>query len=160
MRRKIELGIVTLGFMAGIASAQDAGLPIKIAADQVEVDQQANTSTYSGNVTLTQGDLKLEASALKVFLDARRLGRIEASGEPARIQTLTPDRQPVTGSARSVQYQAASGELLLLGDGLLDQAGNTIRNDRIEFNLNTRQLRAGGQQAKQRVEVILQPPAQ
>ncbi|MGF1546560.1 MAG: lipopolysaccharide transport periplasmic protein LptA, partial [Thiotrichales bacterium] len=152
--------LLALTLATGIALAQDVGLPISIAADAVEVDQRANTSTYAGNVLLTQGELKLEASQLKVYLEDRRLGRIEASGTPARIRTATPEGQVVTGSARAIHYLSAKGELQLLGDGMLDQAGNTIRNDRIEFNLNTRRLRAGGEQSKQRVEVILQPPAQ
>ncbi len=157
--RRSRLTPLLLSVLLGVAHAQDAALPVKISADQVEVDQKNGVSIYSGNVQLSQGELTLDAARVRVQLKDRRLDQIEASGQPARIRTVMQDKQPVEGSARTINYQAATGQLQLLGDGRLNQAGNTIQNDRIDFNLNTRQLKAGGADAKQRVEVILQPPA-
>ncbi len=142
---------------AQAATARSA--PVRILADQAEVDKRSQTSTYSGHVELTQGELRLEANRLVVTAPGGRLQRVEAEGAPARIRAVTADGRPVTGSARRLRYDPVRGELVLLGDGRLTQDGNTIHNDRIVFDLASGRLRAGGEGSGSRVEVILQPPA-
>ena len=134
--------------------------PVKISADMVEVDQKSQSSTYSGNVILRQGDMRLTAETVKVNADRGKLSAIKAMGHPAEFRSVSEDGTPVRGQADVVQFKARAEILLLVGEGKLTQGGNTIENDRIEFNLRTGNLKAGGRQAKGRVEVILQPAEQ
>lgn len=155
--------LLTLAAPLGAAPAtSDAAArvaPVHILADQAEVDKKAQTSTYTGHVELTQGELKLQAERLVVTAPGGRLRQVEASGHPARIEAVMADGRHVAGSARELRYDPAKGELVLRGDGRLTQDGNTIRNDRIVFDLASGRLRAGGHGSGSRVEVILQPPA-
>ncbi len=43
--------------------------PIDIAADKVSADLAAKTVTYTGNVVVTQGDIRMHANAMKVNTD-------------------------------------------------------------------------------------------
>ena len=141
-------------------AADDAKLPIKILADQVEVDPNKNISVYSGNVELQQGQMKLTADSLTATVKQGQLDRLEAKGRPARFNSVLSDGRPVLGEASSIDFQAVNEILLLKGDGLLKQGGNSINNGRIEFNLKTGHFNAGGKGAKGRVEVILQPASE
>ncbi len=138
----------------------NAKLPIKILADEVEVDPNKNISIYSGNVELRQGEMSLTSSSLTATVKNGQLDRLEARGNPARFSTVLSDGRPVLGEAASIDFNAAKEILLLKGDGLLKQGGNSVNNDRIEFNLKTGHFSAGGKESKGRVEVILQPASE
>lgn len=133
---------------------------VRISADMVEVDQKTQSSSYSGNVILSQGAMRLTAETVQVNTEDGKLSVIEARGRPARFQSTSEDGTPVQGQADLVTFRARVEVLLLVGDGKLTQGESKIQNDRIEFNLRTGNLKAGGSKAKGRVEVILQPAEQ
>ncbi|HBS26286.1 MAG TPA: lipopolysaccharide transport periplasmic protein LptA [Gammaproteobacteria bacterium] len=141
-------------------SATNAKLPIKILADEVEVDPNNNISVYSGNVELRQGEMSLTADSLTASVKNGQLNRLEARGKPARFSAVLSDGRPVLGEATSIDFKAAKEILVLKGEGLLKQGGNSINNDRIEFNLKTGHFNAGGKESNGRVEVILQPASE
>jgi lipopolysaccharide export system protein LptA len=131
--------------------------PVRISADRVEVNQKTFSSTYRGNVKLTQGALRLNADLLQVYTKNGTLQRLKAEGNPAHFTAPLEDKSLATGEASTVNLNSSKGILLLMGHAKLTQMGNTIHNDRIEYNLNTGNLKAGGKHSKKRVEVILQP---
>ena len=131
--------------------------PVKILADVVEVNQKNLSSTYRGNVKLTQGAMQLKADKLQVYTKNGALQRLKAEGNPAHFTAPLRDKSLATGEASIVNLNSGKGILLLTGNAKLTQMGNTLHNDRIEYNLNTGNLKAGGKNSKNRVEVILQP---
>lgn len=131
--------------------------PVKISADSLDLDQKNQSTTYSGNVLLTQGEMKLTAESLTVFVKDNKLGRIEAQGDPAHFESRLKDGTAVNGEANHIEFDSAAGLLKLLGNGKLTQGGNRIENDYIEYDLNKGNLSAGGNKAKKRVEVTFQP---
>ena len=149
----------TLGFMlfALTAQAAEKPQPVKILADGVEVDQKTLSSTYRGNVELTQGAMQLKADKLQVFTKNGILQRLKAEGKPAHFTAPLQDKSLASGEASIVNLDSGKSILLLTGNAKLTQMGNTIHNDRIEYNLKTGNLKAGGKHSKKRVEVILQP---
>lgn len=139
------------------AGAATSSEPVKISADSLELDQKSQTTTYSGNVLLTQGKMKLTADALKVSVSNGKLGEIESQGNPTIFQTVLDDGTTVRGEARTIVFDSAAGRLTLTGNGRLSQGGNMIENDYIAYVLKTGALKAGGKHSKKRVEVIFQP---
>ena len=148
---------LALTLLALTTQAAETLQPVKILADRVEVNQKTLSSTYRGNVELTQGAMQLKADKLQVFTKNSVLQRLEAEGKPAHFTAPLQDKSLATGEASVVNLNSSKGILLLTGDAKLTQMGNTIHNDRIEYNLNTGNLKAGGKNSKKRVEVILQP---
>ena len=146
-----------LTLFALTVQAAETPQPVKILADGVEVNQKTLSSTYRGNVELTQGAMQLKADKLQVFTKNGVLQRLKAEGKPAHFTAPLQDKSLATGEASVVNLNSSKGILLLTGDAKLTQMGNTIHNDRIEYNLNTGNLKAGGKNSKKRVEVILQP---
>ncbi len=148
---------LTLTLLALTTQAAETLQPVKILADGVDVNQKTLSSTYRGNVELTQGAMQLKADKLQVFTKNGVLQRLKAEGKPAHFTAPLQDKSLATGEASVVNLNSSKGILLLTGDAKLTQMGNTIHNDRIEYNLNTGNLKAGGKNSKKRVEVILQP---
>jgi len=156
MRASRFIPLVLISF-ALHAQAAETPQSVKILADSVEVNQKTLSSTYRGNVELTQGAMQLKADKLQVFTKNNALHRFEAEGKPALFSAPLQDKSLATGEASTINFNARKGVLLLTGNARLTQMGNTIQNDRIKYNLNTGNLKAGGKNSKKRVEVILQP---
>lgn len=155
--RSILLFFLVLALPLVAASAPAQKSPVRITADSLALDQKEQSTTYIGNVVLTQGPMTLTADSLKVFVDNGKLGRIEASGDPARFETTLEDETLVKGEADRIVFDSANGLLTLIGDGRLSQGQNRIENDYIRYNLRNGNLKAGGEKARKRVEMIFHP---
>jgi len=155
--RRILLLISCLLLPLTAVGAVTSSEPVKISADSLDLDQKSQTTTYSGNVLLTQGKMKLTADSLKVFVSNGKLGKIESHGNPTIFQTVLDDGTTVRGEAKTIIFDSAAGRLTLTGNGKLSQGGNMIENDHITYDLKTGALKAGGKHSKKRVEVIFQP---
>ncbi len=153
---RIILVVLSL-LLTSLTLAAPSVAPVKISADSLELDQKQQTTTYSGNVLLTQGDMRLTADSLKVSVVDGKLGKIESRGKPTRFESHLDDGTLVRGEATAITFDSRAGLLVLAGNGKLTQGRNLIENDHIEYNLNTGSLKAGGKQSKKRVEVIFQP---
>ncbi len=154
---RLRLLLLSLSLLLPAAVQAASAPPVKISADSLELDQKAQSTTYSGNVLLTQGEMKLTAESLTVFVTDGKLGSIEARGNPARFDTRLDDGTNVSGEAGKIRFDSSAGLLTLIGSGKLTQGRNRIENDYIEYDLNRGNLKAGGSKAKKRVEVIFQP---
>ncbi len=54
--------------------------PINIAADKWQADLKVNSLTYTGNVVVTQGDIRMRADVMKVNTDKGKAQTITATG--------------------------------------------------------------------------------
>lgn len=135
----------------------DAQLPVQISADSLVLNQKNQSTTYRGNVVLTQGEMTLNAEELTVFTQEAKLLRIEMKGSPATLRTTLEDGKPVSGQGNSITFYSDKGLLILEDNAALNQQGNTIASATIEYNLNDGNLSAGGEKTKSRVEVTFQP---
>ena len=44
----------------------DVSQPVQVVADQLSVNQTDGTASFSGNVVITQGDMRLQAGAVTI----------------------------------------------------------------------------------------------
>jgi lipopolysaccharide export system protein LptA len=66
---------------ASLLGSHNTSQPIDIAADKVTADLNAKTVTYTGNVVVTQGEIKMHADAMKVNTDNGKAAQnIQATG--------------------------------------------------------------------------------
>jgi lipopolysaccharide export system protein LptA len=163
---------LALACSATAAAAQglrhDSNLPIEITADQLEVAQNDNLATFTGNVDAVQGDLVLSADRLRVYYygnDQQRpagasssIRRIEADGN---VFVSSPSQ---TAQGKEGVYDVASNQLSLDGSVVLTQGDNVIRGDRMEVDLVSGQSRvlaavpsSAGGEPPQRVRAIFTP---
>ncbi|WP_104491395.1 lipopolysaccharide transport periplasmic protein LptA [Paracoccus denitrificans] len=138
-----------LGQTAGFGNAQDIKQPVEVTADALTVDQKTGQATFSGNVLIGQGAMRLSADSVTVTYaqgDQRRISALHAEGNV----TLASGED--AAEAQAADYDVETGTIVLTGDVLLTQGGNLLAGDKVTVNLESGTANASG-----RVRSVLQP---
>lgn len=134
--------------------AADRTQPISVSADQGTANFETETAVYSGNVVVTQGDLRLRAETLTIKAPKGAIATIEADGGIV----LTSKSGDATASRAT--YDVPARRVTLSGNVVLTQGENVLRGNLLTVNLDSgvAELTASG--ANGRVEGLFLPPAE
>jgi lipopolysaccharide export system protein LptA len=126
-------------------TAHDTALPIEIAADALEVQQEKQIAVFSGNVDAQQGNIKLRADRIWVHYQgdadadaAQAISKIDAEGQvffSSGAETAEGDQGT---------YDVDNGVITLTGEVVLTQGYNVIKGNRVVFDLTTGQSTMDG----------------
>lgn len=110
---------------------QDTTLPVQVAADQLAVNNADGSAVFSGNVVVTQGEMKLAAGEVRVTYGtkANEIQELVASG--GVVVTNLGD----AAEAQEAVYTVDSGVIVLTGDVLLTQGGSAMAGQRLTIDL-------------------------
>ena len=127
----------------------DPTLPVEVTSETFSVNQTDGTATFSGDVVIAQGEMRLSAAEVRVEYatgDQRRIDRLIATGGV----TLASGKD--AAEAREAEYSVAEGVVILRGDVLLTQGPNAISGQVLTVDLAT-----GTGKMEGRVRTILNP---
>lgn len=126
---------------------QDPSAPVEVSADGLDVNQSNGTATFTGNVVIGQGQMRLSAQRVLVVYqkDSQKIERLEARGGV----TLVSGQE--AAEAASADYNIDRGVIVMTGNVLLTQGPSALSADKM-----TVQLRDGTAQMSGRVKTILQ----
>ena len=133
--------------------------PITIEADRATLSEKQGISTYTGNVVLTQGGIKINADKVIVHHEEGKLTHVTAVGEPVQYyqQGEIPEHD-IHGEAKTMEYFADEQRLLLLDSAKLTQGGNAFSGNRIEYDTQREVVTAAvAESGEERVQVTIQP---
>jgi len=122
---------------AAAAPAPDAGLgldssqPIAVNADSFLADLKNETGTYTGNVIVTQGQVRLHADEVTVHAPGGRAARMEATGN---VVVDSPSGQAVGDSG---SYDVPQQTIRLTGNVVLTKDANVMRGNALEVSMAT-----------------------
>lgn len=129
----------------------DSTLPVEVTADQLEVNQQAGTAIFSGNVLVGQGSMRLSANRVEVSYAG-------SNGDPTgRISNMvaTGNVLLVNGAeaaeAQKAVYAVDRGSIVMSGSVLLTQGQNALSGELFVVDLGSGTGRMEG-----RVKTIFQ----
>jgi len=135
----LAVGLALLAASAGAQEAkiafgdlnQDTSLPVQVQADELAVNNADGTAVFSGNVVVTQGEMKLAAGEVLVRYgaDQKEIESLIASGG------VTVTNLGDAAEAREAVYTIASGQIVLTGDVLLTQGPSAMAGQRLTINL-------------------------
>lgn len=113
------------------ALEQDTTLPVEVNADQFAVNNADGSAVFSGNVVVTQGEMKLSAAKIQVNYgtDRKSIDQLIASG--GVIVTNLGD----AAEAREAIYTIETGMIVLTGDVLLTQGPSAMAGQKLTINL-------------------------
>ena len=143
---KTVVGVFLCLVTAGIAQTtevalgglkQDSSQPVQVAADQLKVDQANGSATFTGNVIITQGTLKLSADQVDVEYLAGQsgaTGKINRMIAAGNVLLVTPTE---AAQAEQAVYTVASSEIVMTGDVVLTQGASALSGQKITVNLVT-----------------------
>lgn len=137
----------------------DTNQPINIVSDNQSLDMDNNVVTFTDNVLITQGSIKITASKVIITRPAENSGKkdkVEAFGNPVTFHQMLDNGKPVDGKANQVHYDLSDEFLTLKGNAELKQLDSKMNSDFITYDVKKQQLKANGS-AKSRVKTVLIP---
>jgi lipopolysaccharide export system protein LptA len=110
---------------------QDTSLPVEVGADQLAVNNADGSAVFSGNVVVTQGEMKLAAGEVRVKYGADQNDIEELVASGGVIVTNLGD----AAEAEEAVYTIASGQIVLSGNVLLTQGPAAMAGQKLTINL-------------------------
>jgi lipopolysaccharide export system protein LptA len=119
----------------------DPNAPINVSADKFVADSNAKTGTWTGNVIVTQGDIRLRANAVRLNVTGKdnKPDKIFASG---KVVMDSPNSGTVTGD-KGV-YDVVAHTVTMTGKVILTRDKDVMRGDQLTVNLDTGVATLGG----------------
>jgi lipopolysaccharide export system protein LptA len=133
----------------------NADEPINVSADAFLADIKGKTGTYSGNVIVTQGSLRLRADKVRVNVVENKPDKIEATGH------VVFDSNSGTAQGDVGVYDVGPRTITLNGHVVLAKDKNVMRGTTLVVNLITgaATLQSKGANGG-RVQGLFTPPPQ
>jgi lipopolysaccharide export system protein LptA len=163
----ILAGLTSLSFTTLVfAEAADRDKPIDLEADSVKVDDAKQTSTYSGNVILTQGTLIIHADKLIVREDKEGFQHSTSLGNPTTFkQKREGKNEYMEGSAQRIEYDGRMDKVQLYTKAWVKRGEDIVHGDYIMYDASAEyaEVIGGGANAATsatptgRVRAIIQP---
>lgn len=139
----LSLAFVSAG---AVALSTDKDQPIEIEADNAQLDDTAGVTTYTGNVVVVQGSIRMTGDTLTVFYTPdRQIKEARLDGRPARFRQR-PDRRDVDdeGEAIRVRYYASQDLLVLRDRAKLTQGERSFSGAEITYDTERSLIKAHG----------------
>lgn len=147
-----------LPFGSAQALPSDQSQPVSLEADRATYNERTGITTYTGNVLITQGSIRIEADSIVVNLTRERsIKDAVAKGRPARFQQqISSDKGIARGEGQAITYDAEAGILTLTGNALLTQDGAKFSGNSIRYSITQGDVEAQGN-AQNRVKIVIPP---
>jgi lipopolysaccharide export system protein LptA len=110
---------------------QDTTLPVEVKAESLTVNQTDGSATFTGNVLVGQGEMRLAAQTVRVeyAADGKSIAKLHATGG---VTLASP-----TDAAESNEavYAVDAGTVLMTGNVLLTQGASAIAGQKLLIDL-------------------------
>ncbi|HTP76744.1 MAG TPA: LptA/OstA family protein [Rhizomicrobium sp.] len=146
---------------ASLLSHHDANQPIAVSADNFVAEKNPATAggitgTYSGNVIITQGDIRMRSDTVRILVADNKPQKIFFNGN------VVVNSASGTATGDSGVYDVVPRLVTLSGHVVLTKEKNVMRGAQLTVNLVTgiAQLGGGANGTRGRVQGLFTPPPQ
>ena len=130
--------------------SEDTKEPIMTSSDQMTVDNELSQAELIGNVEIVQGDLLLYADYVRITY-SKGQSKIDALFARDNVILISGEDR---ATASEADYNLKRGTIVMTGNALVRQDGNTVSADRAEFDIDS-----GAASMSGRVKsVLITPP--
>lgn len=160
------LAAVSVAAAPALAERGDREKEIVVGADRLTADDANRTSTFEGNVVVTQGTMRMTAGRVVVREDAQRHKYYVASGAPVTFrQKRDKVDEWVEGFAERAEFDDRDDVLKLFNKARVKSNQNEITGDFISYDMKREVAEVSGAPPGKapppnagRVKVIILPP--
>jgi lipopolysaccharide export system protein LptA len=162
-QRLLLAALALLFSCVAFAERADREKPIDLEADNVIVNDAKKTSTYTGNVILTQGTLIIHADKLVVREDADGFQHSTSYGNPTTFrQKMEGKDEYMQGSAQRIEYDGRMDKVQLYTKAWVKRGEDIVNGEYIMYDAGAEYAEViGGTQTttapKGRVRAVIQP---
>ena len=159
----LSLG-AALGSVSAWALPNDQQQPIRIQADDAQLDDKNGIATYTGDVIITQGSMKITGNTVTITRSATGdIDVVTSVGNLAYFEqqqsAANPDK--MKGWGVTIQYQSQKDLVILTDRAKVESEGNTTEGEKIVYNTQTQVATAGRggnvTTPRQRIDMVIQP---
>jgi lipopolysaccharide export system protein LptA len=125
--------------------------PVNIDAAKLDYFDKEQKLVYTGNVIATQGESKLQAGTLIIYLTPQEAtataGVPSSSSQVRRMEALGPVTivsKDQIGTGDSGIYEKSENKVYLIGNVTLTQGPNVTKGDKLIYDLTTNQAAVTG----------------
>ncbi len=141
-----------------LALPTDRNQPIHVSADTATIDDNTGITTYSGNVEIAQGSLKINARHVDLHRSESGVSRILATGDVKLEQQAAKDKPVTNAYGERMDYQVNRQEITITGKARVVQQKDTFTGQKIVYNLDKSLVNASsGEGGQGRVQMVIQP---
>lgn len=110
---------------------QDTTLPVEVKAESLTVNQTDGSATFTGNVLVGQGEMRLAAQTVRVeyAADGKSIAKLHATGG---VTLASPTDAAELNEA---VYAVDAGTVLMTGNVLLTQGASAIAGQKLLIDL-------------------------
>jgi lipopolysaccharide export system protein LptA len=143
-----------------VMGQHDNNAPIDISSDSFQADLNGKTGTWTGNVIVVQGDMKLRANTVRMTTVNGKADKVMANGN---VVVDSPRSGTATGD--NGVYSVVPRTVLLTGNVVLKKGKDVMQGAQLTVNLATGQAVLGGgvkgqTQTSSRVKAVFTPNSQ
>ncbi len=143
--------LLSLGAALGSASAwalpNDRDQPIRIQADDAQLDDKNGVATYKGDVIITQGSMKVTGNTVTITrTPSGDIDVVTSVGNLAYFEQLQTagDTKPVQGYGVTIQYHASQDRVVLIDRAkVVDKDNNVTQGEKIVYDTVKKLASAG-----------------
>ena len=165
MRRGLALAFAIACALPAWGERGDREKEIVVGADRLTADDANRTSTFEGNVIVTQGTMRMTAAQVTVKEDAERHKFYVANGAPVTFRQKRDNvDEYVEGFAERAEFDDRNDVLKLYNNARVKSNQNEITGDFISYDMKREVAEVSGAPPgkaaapNSRVKVIIIPP--
>lgn len=132
------LFLLTGLIVAQLSWAQDnpyQQLPINLQADAGEFDANTGIATYTGNVSISQGDMHLKGDKVVIRLSDGEVATLEAWGNLASFRYVPQGEPPIDGKGEYMKYNVSASTVEISKQAHVKQGANETKGERLTYHL-------------------------
>ncbi|WP_166360780.1 lipopolysaccharide transport periplasmic protein LptA [Pseudomonas akapageensis] len=167
--------VKTLPFLLGLSAAlgsvsawalpTDRDQPIRVQADDAQLDDKQGIATYKGDVIITQGSMMIKGSTVTITrAPGGDIDVVTSVGNLAYFEQQQSAEKPekMQGYGKQIQYQAQKDLVILTDQAKVINGGNTTEGEKIVYNTKTQVASAGKggsgiSTPRPRIDMVIQP---
>ncbi len=163
----LSLG-AALGSVSAWALPNDQEQPIRIQADDAQLDDKNGVATYKGDVIITQGSMKVTGNTVTITrTPAGDIDVVTSVGNLAYFEQLQTagDTKPVQGYGVTIQYHASQNRVVLIDRAkVIDKDNNVTQGEKNRLRHRQKKLASAGRatgnkvtESRPRIDMVIQP---
>ncbi len=150
-----------------VSGATEPMEKIYIESDHMRLNIETGYSVYTGNVKISQGELKLTGDKVTVQQSNDEIERITVTGKPAHYNHVTKEGENVQAESERMVYTASQNKLVMTINARLIQPDHQVSSQKIIYDTLKKIVIAGNKNnsstgdiapdSNQRVKITLTP---
>lgn len=152
---------ILLSVRVAFALESDSEQPVYIDSDHAVYDENAEISTYTGNVIAKQGSIRIDGDKLVVYMKGGDIIKLVATGNPSKFEQLPAvGKDKMYGEGLINEFYPEKNLLIFMKNASVWQGDAKQSSEYIEYDTKNSLLKAGEHSSDgKRVHSVIKPKA-